>query len=73
MKNMTSILKTAREHVRDFSTRSKDFVSALRLYVQLEDTENNSQKHTRCSTRKDLYATLLKYSTQLRKASHTYG
>jgi len=73
MKNMTWILKTVRELARDSWTKLKDCASALKQYVLPEDIENNFQKHTRCSTRKDPSATSPKYSTLPKKDSHTFG
>ena len=53
MKNMISIQKMDRGLVRDFLIKLRDYVNVLKQFVLLEDTGNNSLKHTKFYIKKD--------------------
>ena len=57
MKNMILILKTDKEHVRDFLIKLRDYVNVLKQYVPPEGTENNFLKLTKYCIKKGSSAT----------------
>ena len=57
MKNMILILKTDKEHVRDFLIKLRDYVNVLKQYVPPEGIENNFLKLTKYCIKKGSSAT----------------
>lgn len=73
MRNMISTLKMDKELVRGFSIKSKDYAKYLKQIALLAITENSFLKLIKYFTKKAVYVTSLKYWTQPKKDSHTYG
>ena len=72
-RSMTSIQRMDREHARGSSIKWNAYVKYLKLIVLLATTENNSQRHTRCSTRMAVCVTWLRSWIQHRKGFHICG